>query len=192
MFLSTLSSAIQKRFVLWQVPYGNTIMDAENNTWDRSIRATRFRPLLGDPSYAQLNEFMNAGVVAVLFGRGADGATDATDAAKDGVTNPAPINGNTTASLSADDDGGYFRQQAAQYYASGPSRFRSPHIQAHCHVAYWQDAANDATGSLGTALERYDAVASVAWRTLNLPLPTCVPPIPVCTSHSNAKAQQLP
>ena len=34
------------------------------------------------------------GVVAFLFGRGADGATCACDANRDGVTNPAPINGN--------------------------------------------------------------------------------------------------
>ena len=42
--------------------------------------------------------------------------TCACDAAKDGVTNPAPINGNTRASLSADDDGGYFKRQARAYY----------------------------------------------------------------------------
>jgi hypothetical protein len=60
-----------------------------------------------------------AGFAGFLFGRGADGATCACDAAKDGVTNPAPINGNTRASLSADDDGGYFKVQVRAYYASG-------------------------------------------------------------------------
>ena len=43
----------------------------------------------------------------------------ACDANGDGVTNPAPINGNTATSLSADDDGGYFRQQARAYYTAG-------------------------------------------------------------------------
>ncbi len=57
--------------------------------------------------------------MAVLFGRGADGPTCACDAAGDGVTDPAPINGNTGMSLSADDDGGYFKQQAANYYNAG-------------------------------------------------------------------------
>ncbi|MDE3094366.1 MAG: hypothetical protein KGK07_00005, partial [Chloroflexota bacterium] len=57
-----------------------------------------------------------------LFGRGADGATCACDAAGDGITNPAPINGNTGVSLSADDDGGFFRQKAAAYYAAGAMR----------------------------------------------------------------------
>jgi hypothetical protein len=58
-------------------------------------------------------------VVAVLFGRGADGPTCACDAAGDGVTNPAPIDNNAGASLNADDDGGYFEQQAANYYKTG-------------------------------------------------------------------------
>ena len=50
---------------------------------------------------------------------GADGATDASDAAKDDITNPAPINGNNRVSLSADDDGGYFKDRAAAYYRDG-------------------------------------------------------------------------
>jgi hypothetical protein len=41
------------------------------------------------------------------------------DSANDGVTDPPAINGNTRASLSADDDGGYFRSVAAAYYAGG-------------------------------------------------------------------------
>jgi hypothetical protein len=60
-----------------------------------------------------------AGFVGFLFGRGPDGATCACDAAGDGVTNPAPIDGNTTVLVSADDDGGYFKQQSAAYYRAG-------------------------------------------------------------------------
>jgi hypothetical protein len=66
-----------------------------------------------------LRPYAAAGVVAFMFGRGADGATCACDAAKDGVTDPAPVNGNTRASLSADDDGGYFKAQARAYYRAG-------------------------------------------------------------------------
>jgi hypothetical protein len=58
-------------------------------------------------------------VIGFIFGRGADGPTCACDANGDGVTNPAPINGNTGVSLSADDDGGFFRQKAAAYYQAG-------------------------------------------------------------------------
>jgi hypothetical protein len=59
------------------------------------------------------------GVVAFLFGRGADGVTCACDASGDGVTNPVSIDGNTGVSVSADDDGGFFREQAASYYQTG-------------------------------------------------------------------------
>jgi len=56
----------------------------------------------------------------VLFGRGADGPTCACDAAGDGVTNPAPINGNDELSLNADDDGGFFNGQVSAYANTGP------------------------------------------------------------------------
>ncbi|HEY5487432.1 MAG TPA: hypothetical protein VIK06_07285 [Candidatus Limnocylindrales bacterium] len=62
---------------------------------------------------------LDAGVVAMLFGGGASGTTSAFDTMGDGVTNPAPINGNSQASYSADDGGGYFRHQVNAYYASG-------------------------------------------------------------------------
>src|SRR6185295_18505360 len=66
-----------------------------------------------------LDTYRAAGVVAFLFGGGASGVTCACDAKGDGVTNPSPINGNTQVSLSADDDGGFFRQRVKDYYASG-------------------------------------------------------------------------
>ncbi|MBV8256195.1 MAG: hypothetical protein JO073_00105, partial [Actinobacteria bacterium] len=47
------------------------------------------------------------------------GTTCACDATKDGVTNPPPIDGNNRLSLSADDDGGYFRAQVRAYYRAG-------------------------------------------------------------------------
>ena len=74
---------------------------------------------LGDGSRAHLRAYAAAGYVGFLFGGGAGGTTCACDADKDGVTNPAPINGNTRPSLSADDDGGYFRAQARAYYKAG-------------------------------------------------------------------------
>jgi hypothetical protein len=75
--------------------------------------------LLDEPARTHLQSYVQAGVVAFLFGRGADGATCACDAAGDGVTNPAAINGNTGTSLNADDDGGFFRQKAVAYYGAG-------------------------------------------------------------------------
>jgi hypothetical protein len=110
----------QKRIVLWQIPQGNTKMRAMNNTWNH-YQDNRTEWLLDDPGRSHLNEYLQAGVIAFLFGRGADGATCACDANQDGETNPAPINGNSRVSLNADDDGGFFRDRAQAYYASGPT-----------------------------------------------------------------------
>jgi hypothetical protein len=118
LFLSTIAAATQKRLVMWQIPLGNTRMRALNNTWNH-YQDNVVEWLLDDASRAHLTAYAQAGVIAFLFGRGADGATCACDAANDGVTNPAPINGNSATSLSADDDGGFFRQKAREYYTAG-------------------------------------------------------------------------
>jgi hypothetical protein len=117
-FVARVNAAIAKPVVLWQVPMGNTKMRAMNNTWDH-YQDNHVEWFLEDPGRAHLSAFASAGVVAIVFGRGADGATCACDSANDGVTDPPAINGNTRASLSADDDGGYFRSVAAAYYAAG-------------------------------------------------------------------------
>jgi hypothetical protein len=104
----------QLRMVAWQIPYGNTIMRAESNTWNH-YQDNRVQWLLGANSRKHLRAYRDAGVVAFLVGRGADGPTCACDASGDGITNPAPINGNTQSSYSSDDDGGYFRKRAKAY-----------------------------------------------------------------------------
>jgi hypothetical protein len=109
------------RMAAWQIPLGNTVMQAEDDTWGH-YQDNRVQWLLGAGGRAHLRAYVNAGYVGFLFGGGADGTTCACDAQHDGVTNPAPINGNTKASLSADDDGGYFRAQARAYYRAGPLR----------------------------------------------------------------------
>ena len=106
------------RMVAWQIPLGNTVMRAMNNTWDH-FQDNRVQWLLGPEGRAHLRAYVAAGFIGFLFGRGADGATCACDAANDGVTNPAPIDGNTRPSLTADDDGGYFKAQARSYYRGG-------------------------------------------------------------------------
>ena len=89
-----------------------------NNTWNH-YQDNKVEWLLDEPSRSHLDAYAKAGVIALLFGRGADGATCPCDANGDGVTNPAPINGNTRASLSADDDGGFFKDRANAYLRSG-------------------------------------------------------------------------
>lgn len=109
------------RLAAWQIPLGNTLMRAVNNTWGH-FQDNRVQWLLGAQGRAHLRAYASAGFVAFLFGGGADGTTCACDARRDGATNPAPINGNTRRSLSADDDGGYFRARARAYYRAGALR----------------------------------------------------------------------
>jgi hypothetical protein len=117
-FLARFVAVAGLRLVVWQVPVGNTKMRAMNNTWDH-YQDNHVEWLLDDPTGRHVADYVAAGVVAVIFGRGADGATCACDAAADGVTDPAPIGANTMLSLSADDDGGFFRAQAVAYYTAG-------------------------------------------------------------------------
>jgi hypothetical protein len=117
-FLATFASTVQKPMVLWQIPFGNTRMRAMNNTWNH-YQDNRVEWLIDDPTRGHLDAYLRAGVVALLFGGGAAGTTCACDAAGDGVTNPEPINGNIGWSLNSDDDGGFFRQKAGDYYATG-------------------------------------------------------------------------
>jgi len=114
-FIRGYSAAAHQRVVVWQIPLGNTIMRAMNNTWGH-YQDNHVQWLLGSNGRAHLNTLARAGAIAFLFGGGADGTTCACDARGDGVTNPAPINGNARKSYNADDDGGYFRHQARAYY----------------------------------------------------------------------------
>jgi len=117
-FIHTYSRRARQRVVVWQIPVGNTVMRAMNNTWGH-YQDNHVQWLLGASGRSHLNALMNAGGLAFLFGGGADGTTCACDAQHDGVTNPAPIDGNTRPSYSADDDGGYLRHQARAYYKVG-------------------------------------------------------------------------
>ncbi len=118
LFLSTFVKTTGKRIALWQLPMGNTKMTAQNNTWNH-YQDNHVEWFLDNPGRAHLQAYLDAGVIALLFGRGADGTTCNCDANNDGITNPAPINGNTRQSISADDDGGFFREKARQYYTAG-------------------------------------------------------------------------
>jgi len=123
-FISRFVATSGKRMVMWQIPLGNTRMRAMNNTWNH-YQDNRVEWLLDEPGRTHLTEYVNAGVIGFLFGRGADGVTCPCDAPHpnnqppDGVTNPLPINGNTVNSYSADDDGGFFQNHAAAYYTAG-------------------------------------------------------------------------
>jgi hypothetical protein len=140
-FLGGFSASTSKRIVMWQIPLGNTRMRAQNNTAGH-YQDNRPEWLLDEPARTHLSAYRDAGVVAFLFGGGAGGTTCACNAQNDGITNPAAINGNVIASeiaaagsapaqvmrgstptlvtpYAADDDGGFFRWKAWQYYHDG-------------------------------------------------------------------------
>jgi hypothetical protein len=147
-FLGKFSTTSGKRLVIWQIPLGNTRMRAQNNTWGH-YQDNRVEWFLDDATRLHLTALRDAGVVALLYGGGADGVTCACDAVNDGVTNPAPIASNTTASqlapagsapalttpagvqtlvtpYAADDDGGYFRWRVWTYYQAGALPLGTP------------------------------------------------------------------
>src|SRR5262249_9179640 len=126
-FLGQFVRVAGRRVVMWQIPLGNTRMRAVNNTWGH-YQDNRVEWFLDDPGRGHLARYAAAGGVACPFGGGSTGTAGACDATGDGGTNPAPINGNTGLSLSADDDGGFFRQKVQEYYRAGATPLATPGI----------------------------------------------------------------
>lgn len=113
-FIGDISRFTGRRVVMWQVPMGNQYFDTMNNT-PGHYQDNRAEYILNN-----VPSFVNAGVIAVLFGPG-NGGTMNIDAMHDGVTNPAPISTfecnycNTHVSVYPDDDGGYLRIFVGMY-----------------------------------------------------------------------------
>jgi hypothetical protein len=122
-FIGNIVSDTGRPAVLWQVPIGNTLYRSMDNSWGH-FQDNRAQYWLGERQHMQ--ELADAGVIAVLFGSGADGCTMYTDEMGDGVTNPAPINGNDRVASYPDDDGGYLRLSASEYYSGGPVPVATP------------------------------------------------------------------
>ena len=81
---------------------------------------TMWRPCRGRTGLEVLNAYVDAGVIGLIFGPGRPGTTCPCDRAGDGVTNPAAVDGNAgRRSLSADDDGGYWREQTRRLEDAG-------------------------------------------------------------------------
>jgi hypothetical protein len=95
------SRRAHQRIVKWQIPLGNTLRSVMNNTWGH-YRDNRVQWLLGaSGGRKHLRAYRDAGVIALLFGGGADGTT------------------------SAGTDGGYFKQRVRRYYGGrGAIRLR--------------------------------------------------------------------
>ncbi|MEI6044946.1 MAG: hypothetical protein WCS37_11385, partial [Chloroflexota bacterium] len=117
-FVATLTTSTGKRGLLWQIPIGNTLYRSMNNTTNH-WQDNRVQYYLNSSGNQHLQDAANAGLIGMLFGAGDGQTTSYDDAAGDGVTNPAPINGNNLSTTYADDDGGYLRLQGQAYYARG-------------------------------------------------------------------------
>lgn len=109
--------------VAWQVPLGNTVFYTENDTKGhyQDNRVQYF--------FDHIPELAAAGMIGAIFGNGTIDSSAAMDLQEDGVTN-GPATCTTRGSHSrtllctyriatvADDDGGYFRERAAAYFAA--------------------------------------------------------------------------
>jgi hypothetical protein len=115
----TLTSA--RPAIVWQVPMGNQYYDTLDNSSGRTQdnRAQYF--------FSHIGELASNGLIGMIFGDGGSG-TKFWDATGDGTGNPPSFcttdglsSGqicNDHASLVSDDDGGFIRTQALQYYAN--------------------------------------------------------------------------
>jgi hypothetical protein len=117
-YLGVVHRKVRRPVVLWQIPLGNTLYRAMDDS-PHHYADNRVQWLLGGNAREHLKPYIDAGVVALLFGSGQSDGTCACDAAGDGVTNPPPNGTATRQSLSADDDGGYFRSRVNAYYRDG-------------------------------------------------------------------------
>ena len=77
-FIGGYVHAAVQRVVVWQIPLGNTIMRAMNNTWGH-YQDNHVQWLLGAKGRDHLSSLVKAGAVGFLFGGGADGTTCACD-----------------------------------------------------------------------------------------------------------------
>ncbi|MBV8879786.1 MAG: hypothetical protein JO332_07480, partial [Planctomycetaceae bacterium] len=107
--------------MIWRIPLGNTHMAACNNTpWHFMDNRAEYW-LEQYPGNRRIAEWADAGFIGLLFGGGTSECTVHLDRAKDGITNPTPVEGNRgEKSEFPDDDGGYLRLRAGVYYQSGP------------------------------------------------------------------------
>jgi hypothetical protein len=117
-----ITTDANKPLYLWQVPLGNQYFDTVNNT-DGHYQDNRAEYIFG-----HVPELIQTGIAGAMFMPGNAGNTTYNDARADGTTNPASFcttdglsSGqicNNHTSTAADDDGGFVRMSAQQYYAN--------------------------------------------------------------------------
>jgi hypothetical protein len=121
-YVAAFTTTSGRPAMVWQIPLGNQYFQTEDDT-DGHYQDNRAEYFFAHPQ-----ELVDAGVIALLFGRGNGGSTTYTDDKGDGITNPASFcttdgvsSGqicNDHVSSEPDDDGGYIRMAAAAYYGA--------------------------------------------------------------------------
>jgi hypothetical protein len=125
-YVSAVSVQTGRWIVAWQVPEGNQFFETEDNL------PGHYQDNRAEYFFGHIAELVAHGVAGMIFGSAAGHGTEYWDAQGDGITNPPSFctssglsSGsicNTHASTVADDDGGYIRAMAQQYYARGRYR----------------------------------------------------------------------
>jgi hypothetical protein len=113
-YLKKLNQDLGKKIILWQVPIGNTITASCNSTPGhyKDNRVQYFlQPVMKNGNKTKIAQYGEAGVIAFLFGWGANDCTTYLDLKGDGVT---------AYNEPSDDDGGYLRKGIKAYYRKGP------------------------------------------------------------------------
>jgi len=118
-WMGAIVTQMQKRVMMWQVPNGNRVYRSENNTnghWQDNRTEYFLNPTTGRQ---HISQWANYGFLGMMYGAGVGSQSHYFDSNGDGITNPAPINGNNQTAIYADDDGGYMRLNLAAYYSGG-------------------------------------------------------------------------
>lgn len=129
-YISSISSKTEKSIIVWQIPEGNQYFLSVNNT-DGHYQDNR-----AEYFFSHIDELKKSGIIGLLFGAGNAGSTFHFDYKKDGITNPQSIctkdgtSGreicNNNQSQYADDDGGYIRIKALEFYRGSVSPTTTP------------------------------------------------------------------
>ncbi|MCW2498609.1 MAG: hypothetical protein JWN87_285 [Frankiales bacterium] len=120
-YVRAATTATGRKAIVWQVPIGNQRYASMNNT------PGHYQDNRVEYFFDHVSELAGANIIGVLFGTTIRQATNYADWAGDGVTNPAPICSSdgwssgkvvcsSTQTPAADDDGGYLRVRARDYY----------------------------------------------------------------------------
>jgi hypothetical protein len=172
-FAAAVTAATSKRGILWQVPIGNTLYRTLNNTANH-WQDNRVQYYLGQDTNQKLQELVASGIIGLLYGAGDTQTTTNYDSAKDGITNPNPINGNNQTALYSDDDGGYLRLRGQAYYNRGSLPLVSPTFTSS---PYLPGATITLSGPQGQTLGATFGIANsgVAGSSLTVQAPVLAP-----------------